>query len=116
LAGFDALSPRKVQELVGPDYARLKTRLDEAIDHRNKIFHGHQKLAEYDRGYRPESLPKSVPSVAFSQRYVRCDQLEQPVAVWLDGKVRKVAPKPRPSGLLTIARLMAESQKNKQEG
>jgi hypothetical protein len=32
------------------------------------------------------------------------------------GKVRKVAPKPRPSGLLTIARLMAESQKNKQEG
>jgi hypothetical protein len=69
----------------------------------------HQKLAEYDRRYRPESLPKSVPSLAFSQ-------LEQPVAVWLDGKVRKVAPKPRPSGLLTIARLMAESQKNKQEG
>jgi hypothetical protein len=69
----------------------------------------HQKLAEYDRRYRPESLPKSVPSVAFSQ-------LEQPVAVWLDGKVRKVAPKPRPSGLLTVARLIAESQKNKQEG
>jgi hypothetical protein len=57
---------------------------------------------------RSESLPKSVPSVAFSQP-------EQPVAVWLDGKVRKVALKQRPSGLLAIARLMAESQKNKQK-
>ena len=25
---------------MGPDYPRLKARLDEAIDHRNKIFHG----------------------------------------------------------------------------
>jgi hypothetical protein len=26
--------------LVGQDYGRLRPRLDEAIDHRNKIFHG----------------------------------------------------------------------------
>jgi hypothetical protein len=40
LAGFDALYPRSVEALVGQDYTRLKPRLDEAIDHRNKIFHG----------------------------------------------------------------------------
>jgi hypothetical protein len=40
LAGFDALYSRSVQELVGSEYARLKGRVDEAIDHRNKIFHG----------------------------------------------------------------------------
>ena len=40
LAGFDALYPRSIQALIGPDYPRLKRRLDEAIDHRNKIFHG----------------------------------------------------------------------------
>ena len=38
--GFDALYQRSVQSLVGVDYQRLKTRFDEAIDHRNKIFHG----------------------------------------------------------------------------
>lgn len=40
LAGFDALYARSIQTLVGPEYVRLKGRLDEAIDHRNKIFHG----------------------------------------------------------------------------
>jgi hypothetical protein len=47
---------------------------------------------------------------------VAFNQLGQPVAVWLDGKVRKVASKPGSSGSLTIARLMAESQQNKEEG
>lgn len=40
VAGFDALYPRSVQALVGQKYASLKARLDEAIDYRNKIFHG----------------------------------------------------------------------------
>ncbi len=40
LAGFDALSPRSIQDLVGADYGRLRDRLDEAIIYRNKIFHG----------------------------------------------------------------------------
>jgi hypothetical protein len=40
LRGFDALYKRSVESLVGLDYQRLKTKLDEAIDHRNKIFHG----------------------------------------------------------------------------
>jgi hypothetical protein len=40
LDGIDALYARPVEDLVGPDYLRLKARLGEAIDHRNKIFHG----------------------------------------------------------------------------
>ena len=40
LAGFDALYPRTTADLIGPDYTRLKNRIDESIDHRNKIFHG----------------------------------------------------------------------------
>jgi hypothetical protein len=40
LGGIDALYARSVEDLVGPDYLQLKARLDEAIDHRNKIFHG----------------------------------------------------------------------------
>ena len=38
--GFDALYPRSVAQLTGDTYGRLRPRLDEAIDHRNKIFHG----------------------------------------------------------------------------
>jgi len=38
--GFDALYPRSVAQLVGDAYSRLRPRLDEAIDHRNKICHG----------------------------------------------------------------------------
>lgn len=40
LAGLDALYPRSVEELVGPEHARLKQRMKEAIEYRNKIFHG----------------------------------------------------------------------------
>jgi hypothetical protein len=38
--GFDALYSRSVRELLGAEHDRLRGRLDEAIDHRNKIFHG----------------------------------------------------------------------------
>lgn len=38
--GFDALYPRSVSDLIGNDYARLRPVLKEAIEHRNKIFHG----------------------------------------------------------------------------
>jgi hypothetical protein len=38
--GFDTIYPRSIGDLVGQDYGRLRSRLDEAIDHRNKIFHG----------------------------------------------------------------------------
>ena len=40
LAGLDALYPRTVEDLVGGEYSRLRARLMEAIDYRNKIFHG----------------------------------------------------------------------------
>lgn len=40
LAGWDALYPRSVEQLVGASYTRLRARLDEASKHRNKIFHG----------------------------------------------------------------------------
>jgi hypothetical protein len=40
LAGFNTLYPQSIETLVGPDYQRLKLRLDEASSHRNKIFHG----------------------------------------------------------------------------
>ena len=40
LRGFDALYPRSIQDLVGGEYQRLRRRLREANEHRNKIFHG----------------------------------------------------------------------------
>jgi hypothetical protein len=40
VAGIDALSPQPVSAFVGADYDRLRSRLGEAIDHRNKILHG----------------------------------------------------------------------------
>lgn len=40
LAGIDALFPLSVESLVGPEFRGLRKRLEEAIDHRNKIFHG----------------------------------------------------------------------------
>lgn len=40
LAGFDALYPRSIRDLVGPEYERLRSRLNEAVSYRNKIFHG----------------------------------------------------------------------------
>ena len=38
--GFDALYLKTVRALVGPEYDRLRPRIIEAIEHRNKIFHG----------------------------------------------------------------------------
>lgn len=38
--GFDALYPRRVSDLIGAEYQKLKDGIDEARDHRNKIFHG----------------------------------------------------------------------------
>ncbi|MBI4535135.1 MAG: hypothetical protein HY708_02580 [Ignavibacteriae bacterium] len=40
IAGWDALYSRSVGDLVGAEYARLHNRIQEAIQHRNKIFHG----------------------------------------------------------------------------
>jgi hypothetical protein len=40
VAGIDALYPRSVEDLVGSEYRRLRKGVDEATDHRNKIFHG----------------------------------------------------------------------------
>ena len=50
LTGFDALYTRPVQALWGAEYARLKPRLDEANDHRNKIFHGQLTARAYEAG------------------------------------------------------------------
>jgi hypothetical protein len=38
--GFSVLYPRSISDLVGGEYQRLRGRIDEAIDYRNKIFHG----------------------------------------------------------------------------
>ncbi len=40
IAGWDALYPRPVCDLVGQEYQRLLARLKDATRHRNKIFHG----------------------------------------------------------------------------
>lgn len=40
LKGWDALYPRSIRQLVGPEYTNLRARLDAATAHRNKIFHG----------------------------------------------------------------------------
>jgi hypothetical protein len=40
LSGIDALYAKSVQEVVGTPYASMRQRVDEATDHRNKIFHG----------------------------------------------------------------------------
>ncbi|WP_041523138.1 hypothetical protein [Gilvimarinus agarilyticus] len=38
--GFNALYPVTIEALVGANYDRLRERLNQAISHRNKIFHG----------------------------------------------------------------------------
>ena len=38
--GFNAIYPLSISALVGCDYLRLHDRIREAVDHRNKIFHG----------------------------------------------------------------------------
>jgi hypothetical protein len=40
VAGFDAVSPAPVVQLVGPEHDRLRQRLKELGRYRNKIFHG----------------------------------------------------------------------------
>jgi len=40
LSAWDGVYPRPLAELVGAEYDRLRAVLDEAIEHRNKIFHG----------------------------------------------------------------------------
>ena len=40
VAGFDALSPVSMKQLVGSQYTRLWPRFKEFAPHRNKIFHG----------------------------------------------------------------------------
>jgi hypothetical protein len=38
--GFDALYPRSIKKLIGAEHDQLRGRLAEAINNRNKIFHG----------------------------------------------------------------------------
>ena len=40
VAAWDKLYTRPLKEIVGPDYDRLRAVLDQAIEYRNKIFHG----------------------------------------------------------------------------
>ena len=40
IRGFETIHPHSVSDLVGADYAALWPRIEDAIDHRNKIFHG----------------------------------------------------------------------------
>lgn len=44
--GFNAIYPRSISDLLSGDYDRLRGRIREAIDHRNKIFHG--QLTSYN--------------------------------------------------------------------
>jgi hypothetical protein len=48
--GFDALYPRTIQDLVGPEYDRLHKRIGEITRHRNKIFHGQLTAQGLARG------------------------------------------------------------------
>ena len=47
--GFNALYPRSISDLVGGEYQRLHDRMMEAVDHRNKIFHGQLTSANLTR-------------------------------------------------------------------
>lgn len=47
--GFDAIYPKAVKDLFGAQYVRLRPRLNEAIDFRNKIFHGQLTFAWLNR-------------------------------------------------------------------
>lgn len=49
IAGWNALYPRSVASLVGPEHARLWPRLEQASRHRNKIFHGQVTVAGLSR-------------------------------------------------------------------
>jgi len=68
--GFDALYPKSIRDLVGLEYSALRPRIDEAIEDRNKIFHGQltskflnrQDLVAYVRDIRNwrENLAKGA--------------------------------------------------------
>ena len=47
--GFNALYARSVEQLIGMHYERLHNRLSEAIEHRNKVFHGQLTLYSLKR-------------------------------------------------------------------
>ncbi len=71
--GFDAIYPLSIRYLIGQDYDRLLKQLDEAIVHRNKIFHGQltakwlsrQNLLDYVSDIR--SWCKSLADSAFAE-------------------------------------------------
>ena len=46
IAGFNAVYPKSIQDLIGAEYPALKQALSEATDARNKLFHG-QLTARY---------------------------------------------------------------------
>ena len=50
IAGWDALYPRAVSDLVGQEYQRLLGRLKEATRHRDKIFHGQLTTSNLSSG------------------------------------------------------------------
>ena len=73
IRGFDAIYPRSIRDLVGEEYDQLRSRLDEAIEHRNKIFHGQltskrltrEELFDYVSDIR--SWCKALADAAFSE-------------------------------------------------
>lgn len=47
--GFDALYRHSIKDLIGTEYDRLRRRIEGAIDHRNKLFHGQLTLQSLTR-------------------------------------------------------------------
>jgi hypothetical protein len=47
--GINRLIPYSTNELIGNDYQHLRSRLSQAIDYRNKIFHGQLTTDELER-------------------------------------------------------------------
>jgi len=50
ISAWNNLYPRPLEDLIGPDHDRLRPILDEAIRHRNKIFHGQLTTKHLSRG------------------------------------------------------------------
>lgn len=59
LIGFNAVSPVRVEQLVGADYDALRNALEDATNIRNKIFHGQLT----DRGLSREDLFRHVDQI-----------------------------------------------------
>ena len=49
IAGFNQIYPRSVEALIGSDYQCLHDHVAEAIEHRNKIFHGQLTTKQLSR-------------------------------------------------------------------